>query len=98
LDFWDYVTFGALFLVLAFIVATILWLAATNQIEQLVLNDRTEALRIAKLKYEAGSIDLLSVLQLQNAEIASQRELIKLRYEQLANLITLHLALGGSFD
>jgi Protein of unknown function (DUF3302) len=27
LDFWDYVTFGALFLVLAFIVATILWLA-----------------------------------------------------------------------
>jgi outer membrane protein, multidrug efflux system len=68
------------------------------QIELLVLNDRTEALRIAKLKYEAGSIDLLSVLQLQNAEIASQHELIKLRYEQLANLITLHLALGGSFD
>ena len=27
LDFWDYVTFGALFLILAFIVATILWLA-----------------------------------------------------------------------
>lgn len=26
-DFWDYVTFGALFLILAFVVATILWLA-----------------------------------------------------------------------
>ena len=51
-----------------------------------------------ELKYEAGSIDLLSILQLQNAEIATQHELIKLRYEQLANFINLHLALGGSFD
>jgi hypothetical protein len=27
LDFWDYVTFGALFIILAFVVASILWLA-----------------------------------------------------------------------
>jgi len=27
LDFWDYVTFAALFLILAFVVASILWLA-----------------------------------------------------------------------
>ena len=73
-------------------------LTTRYDIEKAVLKDRTEAVRVAKLKYEAGSIDLLSVLQLQNAEIATQHELIKLRYEQLANFINLHLALGGSFD
>ena len=66
--------------------------------DQDVVRDRTEAVRIAKLKYEAGSIDLLSVLQLQNDQLASQGELIKLNNAQLANRINLHLALGGSFD
>jgi multidrug efflux system outer membrane protein len=73
-------------------------LSGRYKIEQAVLADRKEAVRIAKLKYEAGSIDLLSVLQLQNAEISSEHELIALRYQQLANLINLHLALGGSFN
>jgi outer membrane protein TolC len=68
------------------------------QIEQLVLTILQKPCRIAKLKYEAGSIDLLSVLQLKNAAIASQHELIKLRNEQLANLINLYLALGGRYD
>jgi outer membrane protein, multidrug efflux system len=43
-------------------------------------------------------IALLSVLQLQEAQLASQSELIKLHNAQLANRIQLHLALGGSFD
>jgi multidrug efflux system outer membrane protein len=62
------------------------------------VNAHSEAVRIAKLRYEAGSIDLLSLLQLQEGEIASQSELIRLRNAQLANRINLHLALGGSFD
>jgi outer membrane protein, multidrug efflux system len=37
-------------------------------------------------------------LQLQEQELASQGELIRLRNAQLANRINLHLALGGSFD
>ena len=69
-----------------------------QQFDQDVVRDRTEAVRIAKLKYEAGSIDLLSVLQLQNDQLASQGELIKLNNAQLANRINLHLALGGSFE
>ena len=58
----------------------------------------SEAVRIAKLRYEAGAIDLLSLLQLQEGEVASQAELIRLRNAQLANRINLHLALGASFD
>lgn len=46
----------------------------------------------------AGSMDLLSVLQLQAGQIGSQADLIKLRNAQLANRINLHLALGGSFN
>jgi multidrug efflux system outer membrane protein len=60
--------------------------------------DHTEAVRVAELRYRAGSMDLLSVLQLQEGEIQSQIELIKLGNAQLANRINLHLALGGSFD
>ena len=38
------------------------------------------------------------MLQLQEGQIESQADLIKLRDAQLANRINLHLALGGSFD
>ena len=66
--------------------------------QQNALADRSEAVRIARVKYKAGQIDLLSVLQLQEAQINSQAAVIKLRNAQLANRIQLHLALGGSFD
>jgi NodT family efflux transporter outer membrane factor (OMF) lipoprotein len=62
------------------------------------VRDHTEAVRIASLRYKAGSMDLLSVLQLQAGQIQSQADLIRLRNTQLANRINLHLALGGSFD
>jgi multidrug efflux system outer membrane protein len=60
--------------------------------------DRTESVRIARMQYKAGAIALLSVLQLQEGEIAARAELIKLHNAQLGNRIRLHLALGGSFD
>jgi multidrug efflux system outer membrane protein len=65
--------------------------------ESAVLN-HTEAVRVANLRYKAGTMDLLSVLQLETGQIQSQAALIKLRNSQLANRINLHLALGGSFD
>ena len=58
----------------------------------------SQAVRLAKIRYQAGAIDLLSLLQLQEGEIDSQSELIRLRNAQLANRINLHLALGGSFN
>jgi outer membrane protein TolC len=60
--------------------------------------DHTQAVNVAELRYRAGSMDLLSVLQLQEGQIQSEANLIKLRDAQLANRINLHLALGGSFD
>jgi outer membrane protein TolC len=62
------------------------------------VSDHIESVRVANLRYKAGSMDLLSVLQLQEGQIQSQADLIKLRNNQLANRISLHLALGGSFD
>ncbi|HME31360.1 MAG TPA: TolC family protein [Terriglobales bacterium] len=62
------------------------------------VSDHIEAVRVANLRYTAGNMDLLSVLQLQEGQIQSQAALIKLRNAQLANRINLHLALGGSFD
>jgi outer membrane protein, multidrug efflux system len=73
-------------------------LAEYLKYEKEALHDRAEAVRIATLKYKAGATDLLSVLQLQTDQIATQAELIKARNAQLNNRINLHLALGGSFN
>jgi outer membrane protein, multidrug efflux system len=62
------------------------------------VRDHTEAVRVANLRYQAGTTDFLSVLQLEEGQIQSQADLIKLHNTQLANRIDLHLALGGSFD
>jgi outer membrane protein TolC len=68
------------------------------QLEADELKDRTEAVRIAKIQYQAGKTDLLSVLQLQGSQLASKSDLVKLHNLQLANRINLHLALGGNFS
>jgi outer membrane protein TolC len=60
--------------------------------------DREEAVRIGRIKYEAGVIDMLSLLQLQTAQINTEMEIVQTANSQLANRINLHLALGGSFD
>jgi multidrug efflux system outer membrane protein len=62
------------------------------------VREHGEAVRIGDLRYKSGTMDLLSVLQLQTGQIESQANLIKLRNTQLANRINLHLALGGSFE
>ena len=62
------------------------------------LRDHNEAVRVGRLRYAAGAMDFLSVLQLQEGQITSQLDLIKVRNAQLANRISLHLALGDSFD
>ena len=62
------------------------------------VRDHIEAVRVANLRYRAGTVDFLSVLQLEEGQIQSQQELIELRNTQLANRINLHLVLGGTFD
>jgi outer membrane protein TolC len=62
-----------------------------------VLAQDAEALRLGRLRYDAGATDLLHVLQLQARQLDTRLELIDLRADRLANRIALHLALGGGF-
>ena len=62
-----------------------------------VLTQDTEALRLGRLRYDAGATDLLHVLQMQARQLNTQFELINVRNDRLANRIALHLALGGGF-
>jgi outer membrane protein TolC len=66
--------------------------------QQAAEKDRIEAVRIGRIKYEAGVIDMLSLLQLETAQIQIEMEVVQTMNSQLANRINLHLALGGSFD
>ena len=62
-----------------------------------VLTQDSEALRLGRLRYEAGATDLLHVLDMQSRVLNSQFALVAIRNDRLANRIALHLALGGGF-
>ncbi len=72
-------------------------LAQQQQYLEAVLTQDSEALRLGRLRYEAGATDLLHVLQMQARQLNTQFELIAIRSDRLANRIALHLALGGGF-
>lgn len=62
-----------------------------------VLRQDSEAVRLGRLRYDAGATDLLHVLQMQARQLNTQFELIGIRNDRLANRVALHLALGGGF-
>lgn len=62
------------------------------------LDENSEALRVAQAQFDAGKLDLLSVLQMQERVIAAKIAWINIRNARLTQRINLHLALGGSFD
>ncbi|NQY41678.1 MAG: TolC family protein [Henriciella sp.] len=57
-----------------------------------------EALRLAQLQYDVGEIDLLSVLQLQQAAFGARSNLLTLQLLELDQYIDLNLALGGDWQ
>lgn len=58
----------------------------------------SESVRIATIKYKAGTYDMQQVLQLQTSQLAVESDVIKVRSARIANRINLYLALGGSFE
>lgn len=62
------------------------------------LANATDTVRIATIQYRAGKQDLLWVSNLQTSQLAAQSVLIRVRGQQRANRIRLHLALGGGFE
>jgi NodT family efflux transporter outer membrane factor (OMF) lipoprotein len=73
-------------------------LADQQRYLEAVLFQDTEALRLGRLRYEAGATDFLHVLQMQARQLSTQFDLIAIRNERLANRVALHLALGGGFQ
>lgn len=65
---------------------------------QVVLEENTEAWKLAKTQYEVGKIDLLSTLQMQARVVGAKIGLVNIRNDRLINRVNLHLALGGSFE
>ena len=62
------------------------------------VDNNKEAYELAKVKFDVGQTDLLSVLQMQTRWIGARVGLLRVKNERLAERINLHLALGGSFD
>jgi len=72
-------------------------LADQQRFLEAVLSQDVEALRLGRLRFDAGAEDLLHVLQLQARQLNTQFELIAVRNDRLGNRVALHLALGGGF-
>ena len=63
-----------------------------------VLDNNLRAYELAKVQYNVGQIDLLSVLQMQSRWVGARVTLLNIKNQQLAQRINLHLAMGGSFE
>ena len=62
------------------------------------VDNNLEAYDLAKVQYNVGQTDLLSVLQMQSRWVGARIGLINVMNQRLAERINLHLALGGSFS
>ena len=63
-----------------------------------VVRDNERALQLAQVQYRIGSADARAVQQRQLALYSARTARLKVRTEQLAQRVNLHLALGGAFD
>ena len=62
------------------------------------VNNNFEAYDLAKVQYDVGQTDLLSVLQMQSRWVGARVGVLNIKNERLAQRINLHLSLGGSFE
>ena len=62
------------------------------------VHDNLQAYELAKVQYDVGQTSLLSVSIQEARWIGSRVSLLNVRNLRLAERISLHLALGGSFN
>lgn len=67
-------------------------------LEERSLTNRTRAVEIAKLQYQAGRRDMLWVGNLQASELQTAASVVQLRAAQRVNRVKLYLALGGNYS
>ncbi len=73
-------------------------LAEREAFLEVTVKENAEALRVTKVQYEVGRVELLAYLQVQARLLSARSRLIAVRFDRLAQRINLHLALGGSFE
>lgn len=61
-------------------------------------NQAREAYRLAELRFRAGTVDFLTVLDAQRSIISTDDAVVQARLSQLAALVDLYKALGGGWD
>jgi len=62
--------------------------------QQIAADEIADGLRQALVQYDVGLIDFTSILQIQQNQVAVERNLLSLRNNRLANRINLYLSLG----
>lgn len=73
-------------------------LAERVALTQAAASEQDEAERLAKLRYDAGAIDQLTLLLVQGQALNARLAALAMRVERLSNRVDLHLALGGGFQ
>ena len=69
-----------------------------EQLQQRTVADNQRALELTETSYRVGKSDLRAVQQQQLSVYAARVAQLRVRSEQLAQRVNLHLALGGSFQ
>jgi NodT family efflux transporter outer membrane factor (OMF) lipoprotein len=69
-----------------------------EQALQLAATESVEAESLALEEYNAGIVDMITLLESQRRSYDAQSALLQISNQRLANRVNLHLALGGSFS
>jgi len=70
------------------------YLREAEQFQEIAVTEIASGLRQALIQYDVGLIDFTNVLLVQQNSVATQRQLLSLRNQRLANRINLYLSLG----
>ena len=73
---------------------------AAQQAERLASSSRNadEATRLSRLRFNAGSVDLLIVLDAERQALAARDALVQAQLSQAVALVTVYRSLGGGWD
>lgn len=78
-------------------------IACRRTAERITITERAaenarEAARLAELRYQAGVVDLLTVLDAQRTNLSLDEQLVVLRADRASSYISLYKALGGGWS
>lgn len=73
-------------------------LAGRLDLVQAADREQGEAFRLARLRFDAGTIDQLTLLTVQGQALNTRLAALAVKVDRLTNRVDLHLALGGGFE